>query len=101
MRARPWWRRMVEMPALRPALVSAVAAVALLTVVRPRSGEISSPSRGEQALTPDPSCVRARNLEIVARQRGRFGIVLVADLSREEALRLADAAAAAIAPHSV
>ena len=195
MEARPWWRGLVEMHALRPLLVSAALAVALLIGVHPRSvpdsgtylldtaaadhiediveridkpgwavgeraveaiatrwvgdaralaalapegytlvkakpcplegksevwlhliyssrdgrevslfvrsTEISSPSRGQQALTPDPSCVRVRDLEVVGRQRGRYGIVLVADLSREEALRLADAAADAIVPRSI
>ena len=194
MHATPWWRRMAELPALRPLLVSAALAVALLVGVHPRSvsdprtylidtaaadhiediveridkpgwameereiepmavrwvgnarslealapegyklvkakpcplegksemwlhliyardgrevslfvrsGEISPPSRGQRALTPDPSCVSVRNLEVVARQRGRYGIVFVADVSREEALRLADAAADAIVPHSV
>jgi anti-sigma factor RsiW len=66
-----------------------------------RNSEVSSPSQGQRTLTPDPSCLRVRDLEVVARQRGRYGIVLVADVSREEALRLADAAADAIVPRSI
>jgi hypothetical protein len=45
--------------------------------------------------------VRVRDLEVVARQRGRFGIVLVGDVSPEEARRLADAAADSIEPRSI
>jgi len=66
-----------------------------------RSSEVSSPSRGQRRLTPDPSCLRVRDLEVVARQRGSYGIVLVGDVGREEALRLADAAADAIVPRSI
>ena len=66
-----------------------------------RNSDFASPSRGQRTLTPDPSCVRVRDLEVVARTRGRYGIVLVADVSRDEALRLADAAADAIEPRSI
>jgi hypothetical protein len=66
-----------------------------------RSDEVASPSRGQRALTADPACLRVRDLEVVARQRGRYGIVLVADVDRAEARRLADAAADAIAPRSI
>ena len=66
-----------------------------------RSSDISSPSRGQRALTAEPACARVRDLEVVARQRGRYSLVLVADVSRDEALRLADAAADAIASPSV
>jgi len=66
-----------------------------------RNSELSSPSRGQRTLTQDPSCLRVRDLEVVARQRGRYGVVLVAGVSRGEALRLADAAADAIMSRSI
>jgi hypothetical protein len=66
-----------------------------------RNSDVDPPSRGQRTLTSDPACARVRDLEVVARTRGRYGIVLVADVSRDEALRLADAAADAIAPRSI
>jgi anti-sigma factor RsiW len=66
-----------------------------------RNSEIVSPSRGQRTLTAEPACLRVRDLEVVGRQRGRYAIVLVGDVSRTEALRLADAAADGIAARSI
>jgi anti-sigma factor RsiW len=58
-----------------------------------RNRRISAASRGQLALAPDLSSSRVGDLEVVGLQRGDYGIVLVADVSRDEARRLADAAA--------
>jgi anti-sigma factor RsiW len=58
-----------------------------------RSRMVSAGSPGQRALTADLSFRREDALEVVGFQRGEFGMVLVADLSRSEARRIAQAAA--------
>ena len=58
-----------------------------------RSTRISPASKGQLALTADPSSRRVGDLEVVGFQRGAYDIVFVAGLSRHEALRVAAAAA--------
>jgi hypothetical protein len=66
-----------------------------------RNRKVTTASRGQIALAPDPSCSRVGDLEVVGLQRGDYGIVFVADVSRDEARRLAGAAADWIAPNPV
>jgi anti-sigma factor RsiW len=58
-----------------------------------RSSRISPESTGQLALTANLSSRRVGDLEVVGFQRGAYGIIFVADVSRHEALRLAGAAA--------
>ena len=58
-----------------------------------RSSRNSPGSTGQLALTANLSSQRVGDLEVVGFQRGGYGIVFVADLSRNEALRVAGAAA--------
>jgi hypothetical protein len=62
-----------------------------------RNRGISDASRGQLALAADLSSTRVHDLEVVGIERGDYGIVVVADGSREEARRLAGAAADRIA----
>jgi anti-sigma factor RsiW len=58
-----------------------------------RSSRISPESTGQLALTANLSSERVGDLEVVGFQRGAYGIIFVAHLSRNEALRIAGAAA--------
>ena len=58
-----------------------------------RSSRISPGTTGQLALTANLFSQRVGDLEVVGFQRGAYGIVFVADLSRNEALRFAGAAA--------
>ena len=58
-----------------------------------RSRRISPASTGQLALTAKLSSQRAGDLEVVGFERGAYGIIFVADVSRNEALRFAGAAA--------
>jgi anti-sigma factor RsiW len=58
-----------------------------------RNSRISPESKGQLALTADLSSQRVGDLEVVGFQRGAYGIVFVAGLSHDEALRVAGAAA--------
>ena len=58
-----------------------------------RNTRISPESKGQLALTADLSSQRVGDLEVVGFQRGSYGILFVADLSRPEALQIAGAAA--------
>jgi len=58
-----------------------------------RSSRTSPGSTGQLALTANLSSQRVGDFEVVGLQRGAYGIVFVADVSRNEALRIAGAAA--------
>ena len=58
-----------------------------------RSSRTSPGSTGQLALTANLSSRRVGDFEVVGLQRGAYGIVFVADVSRNEALRIAGAAA--------
>jgi len=66
-----------------------------------RNRKVGPASRGQLALASDLACSRAHGLEVVGLERGGYGIVLVADVSRDEARRLAGAAADWIAANPV
>jgi anti-sigma factor RsiW len=66
-----------------------------------RNRKVSPASRGQLALASSLACSRVDGLEVVGLQRGDYGIVLVADVSRDEARRLAGAAADWIAANPV
>ena len=57
-----------------------------------RNSSISPESKGQLALTADLSSQRLGDLEVVGFQRGVYGVIFVADLSRREALQIAGAA---------
>jgi anti-sigma factor RsiW len=58
-----------------------------------RNTRLSPESKGQLALTADLSSQSVGEFEVVGFQRGVYGIVFVADLSRREALQIAGAAA--------
>jgi anti-sigma factor RsiW len=58
-----------------------------------RNSRISPEPKGQLALTAKLSSQRVDDLEVVGFERGAYGIVFVADVSRNEALRFAGAAA--------
>jgi anti-sigma factor RsiW len=58
-----------------------------------RNTRLSPESKGQRALTADLSSQRVGEFEVVGFQRGVYGIVFVAELSRREALHIAGAAA--------
>jgi hypothetical protein len=54
-----------------------------------RSGRVTPASSGQLALKDEPSSRRVGELEVVGLRRGDYGIVVVGNLSRADALRMA------------